>query len=117
MVGKPVVLGVRSDDLLPAGGNGGLPTVTASIELVEALGSHSIVYLRVDAKSLRDQIVAAEELEAEVSGEGVTSTRPNLVASFPARDAIGLELGKHIPIAVDISNAHLFDPESGEPLR
>src|SRR6476646_29523 len=63
MVGKPVVLGVRSDDLLPAGGNGGLPTVTASIELVEALGSHSIVYLRVDAKSLRDQIVAAEELE------------------------------------------------------
>ena len=117
LVGKPVVLGVRSDDLLPAGGNDGLPTVTASIELVEALGSHSIVYLRVDAKSLRDQIVAAEELEAEVSGEGVTATRPNLVASFPARDAIGLELGKHIPIAVDISNAHLFDPESGEPLR
>ena len=117
MVGKPVVLGVRSDDLLPAGGNEGLPTVTASIELVEALGSHSIVYLRVDAKSLRDQIVAAEELEAEVSGEGVTATRPNLVASFPARDAIGLELGKHIPIAVDISNAHLFDPETGEPLR
>jgi multiple sugar transport system ATP-binding protein len=118
-VGKPIVLGVRSDDLLPAGGREGLPTVTARIELVEALGSHSIVYLRVDAKTLRDQIAAAEELEEQIEGHegGVTAERPNLVASFPARDAIGLALGEHIPIAIDISNAHLFDPETGEPLR
>jgi multiple sugar transport system ATP-binding protein len=118
-VGKPIVLGIRSDDLLPVGGNGGLPTMTARIELIEALGSHSIVYLRVDARSLRDQIAGAEEEldEADASAEGVTATRPNLVASFPARDAIGLQLGEHIPIAVDVANAHLFDPETGEPLR
>jgi multiple sugar transport system ATP-binding protein len=118
-VGNPVVLGIRSDDLLPAGGNAGLPTMTARIELIEALGSHSIVYLRVDARSLRDQIAGPEEEleEADASAEGVTATRPNLVASFPARDAIGLQLGEHIPIAVDVANAHLFDPETGEPLR
>jgi multiple sugar transport system ATP-binding protein len=118
-VGKPIVLGIRSDDLLPAGGNGGLPTMTARIELIEALGSHSIVYLRVDARSLRDQIAGPEEEldQADASAEGVTATRPNLVASFPAREAIGLQLGEHIPIAVDVANAHLFDPETGEPLR
>jgi multiple sugar transport system ATP-binding protein len=118
-VGKPVVLGIRSDDLLPAGGNGGLPTMTARIELIEALGSHSIVYLRVDARSLRDQVAGPEEDldEADASAEGVTATRPNLVASFPARDAIGLQLAEHIPIAVDVANAHLFDPDTGEPLR
>src|SRR5262249_2381761 len=77
-IGKLIVLGVRSDDLLPAGGREGLPTVSARIELVEALGSHSIVYLRVDAKSLRDQIAAAEEIEAELEGAegGVSAERP-----------------------------------------
>ena len=117
-VGKPVVLGVRSDDLLPAADAAGLPTVTGLARAASRRSARSrSSYFRVDAKSLRDQIVAAEELEAEVAGEGVTATRPNLVASFPARDALGLELGKHIPIAVDISNAHLFDRETGEPLR
>ena len=111
------MLGVRSDDLLPASGGTGLPTVTARIELVEALGSHSIVYLRVDATSLRHKVADPDEVEEEGSGEGVTATRPNLVASFPAREAVGLELEEHIPIAVDVANVHLFDPESGEPLR
>jgi len=39
------------------------------------------------------------------------------VASFPARDAVGLTIGQEIPIAVDVSNAHLFDAETGDPLR
>ena len=116
-VGKPIVLGVRSDDLLPARGHEGLPTLTARIELVEALGSHSIVYLRIDARSLRGQIAESEEVEEEGSAEGVTATRPNVVASFPARDTVGLKLGEHIPIAVDVANVHLFDRETGEPLR
>lgn len=116
-VGKPVVLGVRSDDLLPAAGRDGLPKLTARIELIEALGSHSQVYMRVDARSLRDQVAGPDEVEEETSGEGVTATRPNLVASFPARDAVSLKLSEDIPIAVDVDNVHLFDPETGDPLR
>ena len=116
-VGKPIVLGVRSDDLLPAAGHEALPHFTARIELIEALGSHSIVYLRVDARSMRDEITVPEEVIEGGSAEGVTATRPNLVASFPARDAVQLTLGDHIPIAVDVSNVHLFDLDTGEPLR
>ena len=58
-----------------------------------------------------------EPEEDEGDSEGVTATRPNLVATFSARDALGLKLHDHIPIAVDVSNVHVFDAESGAPLR
>jgi len=116
-VGKTIVFGVRSDDLLPAGGQDALPKLTARLELIEALGSHSVLYFRTDANALREHLTDAEDAEEVGDAEGVTATRPNLVASFPARDAVGLTIGQEIPIAVDVSNAHLFDAETGDPLR
>ena len=116
-VGKTIVFGVRSDDLLPAGGQDDLPKLTARLELIEALGSHSVLYFRTDADALREHLTDAEDAEEVGDAEGVTATRPNLVASFPARDAVGLTIGQEIPIAVDVSNAHLFDAETGDPLR
>jgi multiple sugar transport system ATP-binding protein len=115
--GKTVVLGIRSDDLLPAGSRPELPTINAQVELVEALGSHSIVYLRVEAPAIRTHVIAEEDAAEEQSAEGVTATRPNLVSTFPARDAHDLELEEHIPVAVDVANVHLFDAETGDPLR
>jgi multiple sugar transport system ATP-binding protein len=115
--GKTIVFGVRSDDLLPAGGHGDLPQLTARLELIEALGSHSVLYFRTEANALREHLTDPEEAEAEGDAEGVTATRPNLVASFPAREAIGLDIGQEIPLAVDVANAHLFDAETGDPLR
>jgi len=117
-VGKPIVLGVRSDDLLPVAGHADLPSLTARIDLIEALGSHSMVYMRLDAKALREHLTEDEEdAQLDESGEGVTATRPNFVASFPAREATGLQIGADLPVAVDVANVHLFDDESGEPLR
>jgi multiple sugar transport system ATP-binding protein len=116
-VGQKIVFGVRSDDLLPAGGHDDLPKITARLELIEALGSHSVVYFRTEAFARREHVTGAEEAEEEGDAEGVTATRPNLVASFPAREAIGLAIGQEIPIAIDVANAHLFDAETGDPLR
>jgi multiple sugar transport system ATP-binding protein len=116
--GKRVVLGVRSDDLYPATNRPDLPTLTAELELLEALGSQSIAHLKVDAPVMHLHAAHSdEEPEEEVEGEGVTATRPNLVASFAARDAAGLKLHDDLSIAVDIGNVHLFDAESGAPLR
>ena len=56
-----------------------------------------------------------EEQEAE--GEGVTAARPNLVASLDAAEAHGLRTGEQMPVAIDTKQIHLFDAESGEPLR
>ena len=115
--GRSVVLGVRSDHLQPARQRPDLPTLTARLELLEALGSQSIAYFRVDAQTLRPD---AEDLEDDLEkpeGEGVTATRPNLVASFAARDALALKLDDEIVLAVDVAQVHLFDAETGAPLR
>jgi multiple sugar transport system ATP-binding protein len=115
--GRPVVLGVRSEDLYPARNRPDLPTLTAELELLEALGAQSIAHLKVDAPVMRLHAAHSDEEPEEEEGEGVTATRPNLVASFSARDAMGLKLLDEIPIAVDVGNVHLFDAESGAPLR
>ena len=62
-----------------------LPTVTASLQLVEALGSHSMAYFKIDALIVRAGELADEAAEeAEEDAEGVTASRPNLVATLPA---------------------------------
>jgi multiple sugar transport system ATP-binding protein len=113
--GRPVVLGVRADDLHPAQTRPDLPQLDARLELVEALGSTSMAYFRVDANVITAGDHAVDDVEE--GAEGVTAARPNLVASFTAREALGLKLDEHVPVAVDISQAHLFDADSGEPLR
>jgi multiple sugar transport system ATP-binding protein len=113
--GRRVVLGVRADNLHRADRRPDLPAIDADLELVEALGSQSIAYFRVDAMA----IGVDEDLleEAETDAKGVTAARPNLVASMPADEAIALRAGERVPVAIDTKHIHLFDAESGAPLR
>ena len=114
---RPIVVGVRSEDLYPAKNRPDLPTLTAELELLEALGAQSIAHLKVDAQVMRLHEAHSDDEPMEEEGEGVTATRPNLVAAFSARDAAQLRLHDDIPIAVDVGNVHIFDAESGAPLR
>jgi multiple sugar transport system ATP-binding protein len=113
--GGRIVVGVRADNLHRADRRPDLPAIDADLELVEALGSQSIAYFRVDAMA----IGVDEDLleEAEMEGEGVTAARPNLVASLPAEEADDLRAGERVPVAIDTRHIHLFDAESGAPLR
>jgi multiple sugar transport system ATP-binding protein len=114
--GRQVVLGVRADDLHTARSRPDLPTITGKLELVEALGSTSIAYFKVEANTVRP---AAEDVEDELDeeGEGVTASRPNLVASFAAREAMALRIEDDVPVGIDIAQVHVFDAETGAPLR
>jgi len=112
---RPIVLGIRADDLHPAARRPDLPAINADLELIEALGSTSIAYFRIDALVIGvDEDLEEEEAEG---GEGVTAKRPNLVASFSPEEAVGLRMGDQMPVAVDTRHIHLFDAESGEPIR
>ena len=113
--GREVVLGVRADDLHRADRRPDLPAINAGLELIEALGSQSIAYFRVDAMviGVDDDLLEEQELD----GEGVTAARPNLVAAMPAEEAVGLRAGEQIPLAIDTKHIHLFDAETGAPLR
>ncbi len=113
--GREVVLGVRADNLHRADRRPDLPAINAGLELIEALGSQSIAYFRVDAMviGVDDDLLEEQELD----GEGVTAARPNLVAAMPAEEAVGLRAGEHVPLAIDTKHIHLFDTETGAPLR
>jgi multiple sugar transport system ATP-binding protein len=113
--GREVVLGVRADDLHRADRRPDLPAVDADLELVEALGSQSIAYFRIDAMVIGVDEELVGELEAD--GEGVTAARPNLVSAMPAEDAVGLRTGERVPVAIDTRHIHLFDSDTGAPLR
>ncbi|HEY6055511.1 MAG TPA: sn-glycerol-3-phosphate ABC transporter ATP-binding protein UgpC, partial [Gaiellaceae bacterium] len=112
--GRKVVVGLRSQFLHPASEHPELPTVSARVELVEALGGESVVYFRIDAFAIREG--QHEDVSEEPTGEeGVVASRPNLVAQFPAH--VQLRLAEQVQVAVDTAKLHFFDPESGEPLR
>ena len=112
--GRKVVAGVRSEFLHPAAARPDLPTLDAEVELVEALGSESMVYLKIDAFAIREG--QHEDVgEAPTSAEGIVAGRPNLVAEFPAH--VTLRLTEQIPVAVDVARMHFFDGETGAPLR
>ena len=114
-LGRKVVAGIRAGDLHPGDARPGLPSLTAELSLVEALGTETMAYFHVDAMVVTAGGVAEEEEAEWENAEGVTAARPNLVATFPPRT--DLRLGDMLPIAVDVSHLHLFDPESGAPLR
>jgi multiple sugar transport system ATP-binding protein len=114
--GRPTVIGIRAGDLHLAASRPDLPQLSARLDLVEALGAESVAYFHVDAPVLlAEGAVAVEEEEGEA--EGVTASRPNLVASIPAEQAFGLRPGDEIVLGVDVAKAHAFDRETGAPLR
>jgi multiple sugar transport system ATP-binding protein len=112
--GRTVVAGIRSQALYVASERPELPTLQGRVELVEALGGESQVYLHVDATAVREGRHADQDV-VEEAGAGVGGVRPNLVAAFPAH--IQLKLTEEIPVAIDVSKLHFFDAETGEPLR
>ena len=111
--GRTVIAGVRSQFLHPAAERPELPALDARVELVEALGSESMVYFRIDAHSIGD--VVKEGADEEVGTDGVVASRPNLIAEFPAH--ITPRLAEHLPVAIDVAKTHFFDSDTGAPLR
>ena len=114
--GRSVVLGVRSEDIHPAATRPDLAAIEARLELVEALGSTTMAFFKLDARSIHAAAEAeeAEVLEAE-SEESIAAARPNLVAAFPPR--VDLRLGSTVKVAIDTANAHFFDEATGAALR
>jgi multiple sugar transport system ATP-binding protein len=117
--GMTIVAGIRAGDLHLARSRPDLPTLTARLELIEALGSESIAYFRVDAHAVTSGAEGIEEAVEEEAGSegGVTAARPNLVASLEPGDAAGLRIEDDIPVAVNVAAMHFFDAGTGEPLR
>jgi len=114
--GRDVVVGIRAEDIYPASVRPDLPTMDATVELVEALGSGVMAHLRVDAPAARHpETTGAAPLESdEGSLNDALGSQPNLVAQFPPR--VVLKLQEQVPVAVDPGALHFFDEETGVAL-
>ncbi len=91
--GEPVVFGIRPTDLHDAALPGPISpssanTIEAIVEVVEPMGSESMVYLQAHG----DSLIASLD-----SATGATEDKP-------------------LKIVANMNKAHLFDPESGETI-
>jgi multiple sugar transport system ATP-binding protein len=120
--GRPVVVGIRPEELVDAalaGGDGTGRRLEGSVDLVEELGSEKLVHFRIEASrvSAADARLSGAEEEPEelAAGEIGEATATAGVARVAARSRI--RAGERVTFVIDTDHLHVFDPDSGEALR
>jgi multiple sugar transport system ATP-binding protein len=111
--GKPVIVGVRPEDLQESSSirPGNDRTLTATVDLVEPLGADIMVHLSVEVPRPRDASDLAEAVGA--LGEApftVPADVAPMVARFGPQSRVAV--GDRIKVAVDTDRLHFFDPSS-----
>jgi multiple sugar transport system ATP-binding protein len=115
--GKPVVLGIRPEDLEDAAltpDTSADKRMKGKVELTEALGSEIMAHFTVDAPPALTEDVKelAEDIGAEHTIEGAREQQhTTMVGRFDARSKV--KEGETAEVAVDTRGLHFFDPESG----
>jgi multiple sugar transport system ATP-binding protein len=115
--GRRVVVGIRPEDLEDASLARGAPDgrrMTATVELLEALGSEELAHFTVDAppvvtddtRELVRDLGGTEKLEARAE-EGTSS----FVARLDPRT--GARRGEPLEMVVDVGRMHFFDLDDG----
>jgi multiple sugar transport system ATP-binding protein len=116
--GRPIILGIRPEDLDDATLKPeSLPDrrLKGKVELTEALGSEVMVHFSIDAAHAVTEDV--HELQADIGadrapGSGVASeaTGAVVVGRFGPRSRV--HVGDTVEVAVDTRSLHFFDPET-----
>jgi multiple sugar transport system ATP-binding protein len=116
-VGRPVVMGVRPEDMEDASLVSDAPPerrITAVIELREALGSDVVVHFGLDAPPAITEDV--RELAVDVGHEALekleqSTDRTTVLARLNPRTMA--QAGESMELVVDTHRLHFFDPETG----
>ncbi len=119
-MGRPIVVGMRPEHLDDAALGPIAPEgrrMTASVDLVEALGSEVLAHFTVDAppvvtddtKELARDLTGAQDLEARAEA-GTSSFVARLDPRTSARR------GEPLDLVVDIGRLHFFDPADGSAI-
>ncbi|MBO2449820.1 sn-glycerol-3-phosphate ABC transporter ATP-binding protein UgpC [Actinomadura barringtoniae] len=113
-LGRDVVIGIRPEDMedveLVDGPQNARLTATA--ELVEAMGSDVLVHFAVEAAQVvtEDTKELARDAGTDVLGK-LEAPRTDMVARFSPRTRV--KVGDPLAVQVDTGRLHFFDPESG----
>jgi multiple sugar transport system ATP-binding protein len=115
--GKPVILGIRPEDLEDAelGDAEEGRTLAGEVQLTEALGSEVMVHFSIDATHAITDEVRELQKDAGTAEMGMASAKDGggatMVGRFGARSKA--RKGEPIKVAVDTRALHFFDPETG----
>ncbi|MYW00669.1 sn-glycerol-3-phosphate ABC transporter ATP-binding protein UgpC [Streptomyces sp. SID3343] len=115
--GRPLILGIRPEDLYDVALETAEPVegavLRARADLVEAMGSEVLVHVRVDAPPALTEDV--QELARDVGAEdqlpGSEAAHSEVVARFGPRTRV--REGSDVVMRVATDRLHFFDPESG----
>ena len=104
--GKPLIFGIRPEDLYDSKLESGsrLATIPAEVRTIEELGSELIVHVNIDAV----RIDSGDPDAVEDLGSAA-----NAVAKFEAASAV--RAGESIDLAIDVAKLHFFDPGHVSP--
>jgi multiple sugar transport system ATP-binding protein len=113
--GKPVVLGIRPEDLDDASlaRFGASDVIGVTVDIREDMGAEVFAHFRVDADAVESEEVLEAMEEEDVPGavrermRGGVPFIARLERGTPARESDRLD------VAVDTRHLHFFDPETG----
>jgi multiple sugar transport system ATP-binding protein len=109
-IGKPIVVGIRPEDVgeSPTAGDG---IVSGRVELLEALGSDMMAHISIEAREA--VVTSSDSLEgiSVTEGEGDAA---RCVARFSARSDV--RLGDTVSVSFDRKRFHFFDGETGDAI-
>jgi len=118
--GGRAVLGIRPEHMGVASGEPDDQCLEISVELAETMGSETLVHFTIESPPvLTDDVREAYEAADDTEGAG------GLLAAEPGTTTLAAKLdgtvrataGDRLRLSVRTSLAHLFDAESGLPLR
>jgi multiple sugar transport system ATP-binding protein len=115
--GRRVVVGIRPEDLDDAALQTGAPPghrMTASVDLLEALGSEVLAHFTVDAPPVVTD--DTKELVRDLGGTAQLEARAQEgTSTFVARldPHTGARRGERLELVVDVERMHFFDLETG----
>jgi multiple sugar transport system ATP-binding protein len=117
--GKPVILGIRPEDIEDSEVAGDAPDsrrIATKVDLVESLGSEVLVHFTVSAPIVLTE--DTKELAADVGSEALESLEERAQhekSTFVARlsPATKAREGERIELVVDTRRLHAFDPQTG----
>jgi len=108
--GKPIIVGIRPEDFEDAALAEQVPdsqSVTATVSLIEALGSEIMVHFRLDARTV-------DSGDPDVIEEKDGADNANAVGRFNPRSSVSI--GQTIDVAVSSENMHFFDAETRQAI-
>ena len=115
--GKPVILGIRPEDLEDATLAADVTpdrTIAGEVQLTEALGSEVMVHFSIDAThAITDEVreLQKDAGTAEMGAVAAASRGATMVGRFGARSKA--RKGEPTNVAVDTRALHFFDPATG----